>query len=318
MKSVAAEASPNLGLVKYWGKASVEENLADTTSIGVTLRGLRSEVTVAFRREGDQIVVDDKLQDPRRFAPFLDALRTRGGTPRSFSVVGRNSFPGAAGLASSASGFAAAAKAGLRLLGLDDGPEAVSSLARIGSASAARAAFGGICKLERLTEAAEPLFDEGWWPELRILIAVVSTQHKPLSSREAMNRCRESSPYYRSWVETAPEIAEAATRAIAGRDIDALGEAMQKSYLGMFTTMFTSVPPIIYWLPESIALIHRCRELRERGIPAWETMDAGPQVKILTVADHLEAVRRGIEELGVTQAILESAPGAAPRLLREE
>ena len=317
MREVVAQASPNLALVKYWGKASVEENLPATPSIGITLNDLSSEVSVAESSAGDRVVVDGEIQEIPRFRPFLDALRTRGNTSASFSVEGTNSFPGGAGLASSASGFAAAAKAGLRLLDLDDGERAVSSLARIGSASAARSAYGGICRLDQEAEYAEPLYDETWWPQLRLLVAVVARGKKPVSSRVAMERSRQTSPYYRAWVETAPEIARRAADAIARRDLDGLGAAMQQSYLGMFGTMYTSVPPVVYWLPESVAILRLCASLREARIPAWETMDAGPQVKILTTEEHSRRIRDAIEGLGMTDRVLETRLGGPPRILRE-
>jgi diphosphomevalonate decarboxylase len=318
VREVVAQASPNLALVKYWGKASVEENLPATPSIGITLKDLTSEVSVSESSRGDRVVVDGETQEIPRFLPFLDALRARGNTRSSFLVEGTNSFPGGAGLASSASGFAAAAKAGLRLLGLDDSEKAVSCLARIGSASAARSAFGGISRLDREAEYAEPLYDETWWPELRLLVAVVARGKKPVSSRIAMERSRQTSPYYRAWVESAPEIAKQAADAIARRNLDDLGAAMQRSYLGMFGTMFTSVPPVVYWLPESVAILRLCVSLREGGTPAWETMDAGPQVKILTTAEHTPGIRDAIESLGMTDRVLETRLGGPPRILREE
>lgn len=317
MKEAVAVASPNLALVKYWGKASVEDNLPATPSIGITLKDLFSEVSVSETSAGDRVVVDGETQEIPRFRPFLDALRARGKTTASFRIEGTNSFPGGAGLASSASGFAAAAKAGLRLLDLDDGEKAVSSLARIGSASAARSAFGGICRLDRGAEYAEALYDETWWPQLRLLVAVVSRQKKSVSSRIAMERSRQTSPYYRTWVETAPEIAGLAADAIARRSLDDLGVTMQQSYLGMFGTMFTSVPPVLYWLPESLAIIRLCASLREAGTSAWETMDAGPQVKILTTEEHSRRIRDALESLGVADAVLETQLGGPPRILRE-
>jgi diphosphomevalonate decarboxylase len=317
VREVVAVAAPNLALVKYWGKASVERNLPATPSIGITLKRLWSEVSVAESTSEDRVVVDGERQEISRFLPFLDGLRERGKTACRFSVNGTNNFPGAAGLASSASGFAACAKAGLHLLGLADDERSVSSLARIGSASAARSAFGGICRLDRQAERAEPLYDEAWWPELRLVVVVVSQQKKSVSSRNAMERARETSPYYPAWVESASEISAAAQAALAGRNLEALGRQMQRSYLGMFGTMFSSVPPVVYWLPESLAVIHRCDSLRREGVPAWETMDAGPQVKILTTEEHVRRVRRAVEELGVADRVLETEIGGAPRILRK-
>ncbi len=318
MKKVVAIAAPNLALVKYWGKASVEKNLPATPSIGITLKSLWSEVSVSESAAEDRVVVDGERQDISRFLPFLDELRARGKTAGRFSVTGKNSFPGAAGLASSASGFAACAKAGLRLLDLADDEQSVSSLARIGSASAARSAFGGICRLDRQAEFAEPLYDEAWWPELRLVVVVVSRRKKGVSSRSAMERARETSPYYPAWVESAREISAKASEALADRDLEALGRQMQRSYLGMFGTMFTSVPPVVYWLPESLSVLHLCESLRRDGVPAWETMDAGPQVKILTTEEYIPRIRQAVEELGVADRLLESEIGGPPRIVRDD
>ncbi len=319
MTTVAAIARPNLALVKYWGKSSTQHNLPATPSIGITLDGLRSRVELsAGNRAGeDRIVVDGVEQDPHRFTPFFDILRERANTAVAFHLTGSNDYPAAAGLASSAAGFAAAALAGTRLLGLDDSPSAVSSLARMGSASAARSAYGGFCLLKRDAESAVPLYDKDWWPELKLLVAVVSPGKKAVSSRKAMEQSRLTSPYYRAWVDSAPGIAADAKEALGSRNLEALGACMRRSYLGMFATIYTADPPVFYWLPGSVAVIRRCEELRQEGVAAWETMDAGPQVKILTLETELPRVRKAIESLGVCTSLLFSDIGDGPRIVDE-
>jgi diphosphomevalonate decarboxylase len=92
-----------------------------------------------------------------------------------------------------------------------------------------------------------------------------------------------------------------ALRALEERDLEKLGEIVLASYSAMHAVMLASRPPLLYWLPATLAVIHACRELRNRGTGAWETIDAGPQVKILCFAEDVEKV------IG---HVIESVPGA--------
>jgi diphosphomevalonate decarboxylase len=87
---------------------------------------------------------------------------------------------------------------------------------------------------------------------------------------------------------------------------------MQMSYLQMFSTMFSAFPPVLYWLPKSVAVIHLCRELRSKGIPAWETMDAGPQVKILTDSENSAKIKTALLELDNSLRLFEDKVGTGP------
>lgn len=142
----AATAHPNLALVKYWGKADAERNLPATPSLGVSLDALSSRVQ-AWLDAGDSVELDGRPVDAARYRPFLAAVRRRCGARSGFRIRARNDFPSAAGLASSSSGFAACAAACAAACGarLDDAE--LSALARVGSASAARAVFGGFAVL---------------------------------------------------------------------------------------------------------------------------------------------------------------------------
>ena len=113
---------------------------------------------------------------------------------------------------------------------------------------------------------------------------------------------------------------ERALDALKSRDIFALGEAVRHSYMSMFATMMGAAPPILYWKPQSVAVIRACALLREEGLQAWETMDAGPQVKILCLASEAEAIRAGIAdqvpEIDIERDTLVTGPG--PGLSLEE
>ena len=304
--SASAVAHPNLALVKYWGKADVRRNVPATPSLGISLAALRSHVQVRLDESGDSVELDGRSVDPARYRAFLDEVRGRCETRSGFRIRARNDFPSAAGLASSSSGFAALAAACSGACGVELGDTELSALARVGSASAARAVFGGFVTLPAGAETASPLAPADAWPELRVVVAVVSGAAKPIGSREAMERVRLTSPAYDGWVRDSPRLYEEASAAVRERDLARLGSAMRNSYSRMFATMLAADPPIRYWLPETLMLLAAVEELRARGVAAWETMDAGPQVKVLCT--ECDAQR-------VAAALSASCPGTPPPIV---
>ncbi|MCG8481334.1 MAG: diphosphomevalonate decarboxylase [Spirochaetales bacterium] len=320
-KATTAIAHPSLALIKYWGKRPGGVNIPATSSLAVSLQALHT-VTRTARADKDSVALDGAPVENGRLFAFLEEVRTwlakrSASAPRGFSVESRNNFPTAAGLASSASGFAALSLSAVAAVG---GPvedlSALSRLARLGSGSAARSIFGGFTVWEAGTEAARQLYPADWWPDLRIVVLPLSTAKKPISSREAMNLTRDTSPYYRSWVDDSSVLYTAACEALSHRDLEALGAAMRRSYMRMFATMLSADEPVLYWLPSSIEVLHRLAELRKRGLGYWETMDAGPQVKVLTTEDEVEYLRREMAPLCSAPPIV-SGIGEGAQILRE-
>jgi diphosphomevalonate decarboxylase len=312
-------SSPSLALIKYWGKKPGGHNLPATTSIALTLAGLdtRTELCALPPGAPDQVRLGGADQPPERFAPFFAEARRLFGTGLSFSASSENSFPSSAGLASSSSGFAALALGCAGIAGLAAGPRRdalASEAARLGSASAARALYGGFTLLPAGARKAEALYGPEYWPELRILVALTSAAPKEDSSRGAMERTRISSPYYRAWLKDSKALSREALIALASRDQERLGELMRLSYLRMHASAMAADPPALYWLPASMAVIRSCAALRARGIGAWETMDAGPQVKILCVAGDLETIKSALLEAWPSLGLLETRAGPAPDL----
>ena len=315
---IVARASPSFAFAKYWGKADAASNLPATPSIAMTVDALWTRVAVAVGGTGsDLFTVDARPVPPTRIAPFLVVLREelpelRGGV----RVDATGNFPQAAGLASSASLFAAIAFACATLAGRADDRERMSRIARVGSASAARAVYGGFSSLAAGAAAARLELDADHWPELRLLVVIVDTQTKPVPSRQAMRRVAETSPFYQAWVRDAAITYEQIRDALHARDIGRLGAHMRLSYLRMFATMLSAAPPINYLLPGTIAVLHSVQRLRDLGVDAWETMDAGPQVKVLTTEEHLPRVRAAMVEAGIPAAqLIDTATGQGPRLL---
>ena len=146
-----------------------------------------------------------------------------------------------------------------------------------------------------------------------MLVALVSDEKKAVSSREGMNRTQETSPLFSGWVESGPDDVIEAEQAVRERDLERLGTVMEHSTMKMVGTMFSAQPAVIYMKPATVAVLHAVSELRSRGVAAWATMDAGPNVKVLTTpedADQVaEVLRQHVETVHTLQV------GGAARLV---
>jgi diphosphomevalonate decarboxylase len=313
-RSITACAGPSLALTKYWGKASYGINIPATPSLGLTLTPLQSHATVSLASAQHRVTVNDQPQALARFEPFLAKAAELFERPVCFHAACTNNFPTSAGLASSSSGFAALTMALTALSGRDLPLAYLSGLARIGSGSAARAVFGGFVEWPADAGQARPLHDETYWPDLRIIVCLVDHGPKAVSSREAMTQARDTSPYYQDWVRNSANLHREALRALACKDLEKLGDMARHSYLQMFGTMFSMSPPLIYWTPASIQIIHLAQTMRTQGIAVWETMDAGPQVKLLCLAQDVEAVLSHLNETNPELATVVTQVGAGPCL----
>ncbi len=312
-QSVTVAAGPSIALTKYWGKQPHGINLPATPSLGITLEPFQSQATVSLSQTGHEVWVNGQRQPDERFTQFWDAVDQLLNQDLHFKVEGHNNFPTGAGLASSASGLAALAF-GVSQWG-DCTREEVSKLARIGSGSASRAAWGGFVEFPAGAEAAVPLYDERYWPELRLIVCVVDHGPKALSSRQAMEHCRATSPYYGDWLTTSQELHRDALAALAEKDIEKLGHVTRQSYLRMFGTMLSAAPPILYWQPLSVNLLHWVENLREEGIGVWETMDAGPQVKLLCLNAEVPTILSRLKEAYSELTTHVTQVGSGPCLL---
>ena len=307
-------AGPSLALIKYWGKTVKGDNLPATPSLAVTLDGVHTETSASLDDE-DSVTVGGVRQGAARYSGFFDVLRATLGTSARFRAESANSFPTSAGLASSSSGFAALAGACARAAGCDPSPADLSAIARAGSASAARSVFGGFVLLPAGAHRARPVFGHEHWPELRIVVAITRPGPKPVSSRRAMEETRAGSPYYFSWVKETTALLPGAMQGLERRDLELLGETARRSYTLMHAAILGAQPPILYWLPATVAVIHACAELRSTGIGAWETIDAGPQVKVLCLEQDVAAVVDRIDSLGFGIQTILCRPGPGLRYL---
>ena len=288
LRSARARAGANFALVKYWGKADARLNVPAVGSISITLEGLWSETTVEIdpALDADELTLDGRARPEQlaKVSACLDLLRTQTGFDGRMRVTSHNNFPTGAGLASSASGFAALVVAAAAALDLSLTPHELSILARQGSGSAARSIFGGFVEMHAGHAAdgtdsfAEPLLPPEAWP-LEVVIAVTSTREKAVGSGSGMTLSAQSSPYYPAWVATQPPDLEAARAAIRARDFGPLADVAEHNCLKMHAAAMAARPPLLYWNGATVECLSEIRRLRAQGLETFFTIDAGPQVK---------------------------------------
>jgi diphosphomevalonate decarboxylase len=314
MKNVRVRALANLALVKYFGKRDLQMNLPAAGSLSLTLEPLSTITEVSFRPELDRdtVLLDGKKADDKfvsRVTRFLDIVREMAGATEYANVVTENAFPTAAGLASSASGFAALAYAATKALDMTIDKEQLSALARRGSGSAARSIPGGIVvwnageKSDGSDSLAYPVAGPDDW-DIRVVIGVADPGPKAIGSTEAMELTRATSPYYRGWLDSVHVDLMNALRAVEQRNFTDLGEITERSALGMQAVALAARPGILFWNGTTVEAIHLVRRLRQQGTEAYFTCDAGPQPKIVCTKTDEDTVASALESLpGITRII---------------
>ena len=327
MKTVTAKAHANIALVKYWGKRDVPLNLPAASSLSMTLEGLTTTTTVRFDDAArDRLILNGQEQSESalgKVVKVLDAVRTLAGIERKAIVTSENDFPTGAGLASSASSMAALALASSRAAGLNLSERECSGLARLGSGSASRSIFGGTVVWDMGTESdgsdsvARMVYPPDHW-DLRVLVAVVSDQEKPIGSTEGMNHTRATSPFFDAYLQTVPRDIDEALAAIQTRDIKSLGVVAERSCLRMHATMMGADPPVQYLRSASYRIMDRVRSLRADGAPVFFTADAGPNIKVFCEADAMSAVRDSLESMDGISSIIEARVGQGARVVSED
>ena len=303
-----AIAHPNIALVKYWGKQNHILNYPASPSLSITLDSLITKTKVSASTE-TRFLLNGKRNEDLKVAKFLDLFREKFELP-PVSVETDNNFPTGAGLASSASGFAALVTALNENFQLGLSLSSLSEWARRGSASAERSIFGGFVTLQGPNWRADQLAKEPHW-DLEICIVVINEGPKKISSTTGMKTSEATSPFYLEWIKSADSDFEIAKKAVIERDFVRLSEVSEQNCLKMHSVMHTSQPAISYWAPGTVLAMELVREIRSAGTPAFFTMDAGPQVKVIYPKKYRTTIQKSLEELKNVRLIWASlGPGA--------
>lgn len=351
-----AEAPINIALLKYWGKRHEALLLPLHSSVSLTLAlnplrtRTRVETSASFATDpSSPATADDALSlnggpfEPLtgRAAQVVAAMRHRSAMPTArawpIRVVTDNSFPTAAGLASSASGMAALVFALAALWRLPDTSERLSGLARLGSGSACRSILGGFVEwdcatgatpnleLEYPTETAldpaalsqagdlslaHQIAPSQHWPELRLLVCLVSSRCKAVSSTAGMRRSRDTSALMRHRADVlVSQLLPKFRRAIAERDFEQLAELTMRDSNQLHAICLDSWPPIVYQSAGTRQLqqmVHAVNDVAGRCVAGY-TVDAGPNVFLVTRAQDVSLLRGALHAM-FPDAVFEADP----------
>lgn len=295
-----ARAHVNFALIKYWGKKDDERRIPHQASLSFTVDKLYTDTLILFdtNLKKDNIIINGNinLEAEKRVVNYLNLLRKELNVNTYVHFNSNNNVPTAAGLASSASSFASIALAFSKEAGLDLSKEELSRLARLGSGSASRSIYSNFAIWNTgndQTSVAKPLNIN--WPEFRIIVLMIDKNKKRASSTNAMEISVKNEKLYPKWVKESTKDLNEMIDALNQKDIDLVGKIAERNSNHMHDLIEST--KITYKTKDSIKAIKRIESLREKGISAYYTMDAGPNIKIITTDKYVSKILEEFNDL---------------------
>jgi diphosphomevalonate decarboxylase len=303
-------APVNIALIKYWGKRDDRLILPTNDSLSITLKDLYSVTHIQLATnettEDTMILNGVSVKLSSRAQNVLNRLRALRKelefqdknmpciSSHQLIIRTSNNFPTAAGLASSASGFSALVTALNNFYGLQLSPTECSMYARMGSGSACRSIFGGFVqwnageRMDGSDSYAIPLQSSSHWPELRVLVLVLSDRKKHVGSTDAMSSTIQTSTLFPRRLEVARGHIETLKRAIELKDFDKLAEITMQDSNQFHALCQDTFPPIQYMNDDShtiVRFVHLFHQVYSSQLrfPVAYTFDAGPNAVLITL-----------------------------------
>ncbi len=322
MTSASAIAHPNIAFIKYWGNRDNSLRLPSNGSISMNLDGLETRTSVIFDPSlfTDELAINNEpASGPalERVVQVLDLVRQMANIQTCARVESQSNFPVGSGIASSASAFAALALAATKAAGLELPEADLSRLARRGSGSACRSVPAGFVEWNAgrgdANSYAMSIAPPNHW-DLVDCIAVVSPEPKTTGSSQG-NALAGTSPFQSARIEDAPRRLQICREAILKRDFEALATIVELDSNLLHAVMMTSQPALFYWLPPTLSIMQTVREERARGLPVCYSIDAGPNVHVITLKNESRRVQDFLSALPGVQNVRIAAAGGPARLV---
>ncbi|KAG6865486.1 hypothetical protein C0991_002198 [Blastosporella zonata] len=318
-----ASAPVNIACIKYWGKRDTKLILPTNSSLSVTLDQDHLRSTTTSRAdpsfENDRLWlngIEEDIKTGGRMATCIAEMKrlrkekvedVQPNEPKLSSyhvhIASFNNFPTAAGLASSASGFAALVASLAQLYTLPVSPSTLSLIARQGSGSACRSLYGGFVAWQQGTAAdgsdslAVEVAPQSHWPDMHALICVVSDDKKGTSSTSGMQRTIETSALLQHRIaHVVPQRMAAISEAILKKDFDTFAQITMAESNQFHAVALDTEPPIFYLNDVSRAIIaliveyNRVSVAAGKGRKAAYTYDAGPNAVIYTLKENVKEI----------------------------
>jgi diphosphomevalonate decarboxylase len=319
--TATASAHPNIALIKYWGDANSAIHIPANGSISMNLAELYTRTRVYFDSAlaGDQLFINDEVitgTPLEMVSLFLSRVRQMAGIGTFALVSSHNNFPMSAGLASSASAFAALSLAATAAVGLNLNEVALSRLARTGSGSACRSIPAGFVEWQAGHEDTDSfaftIANPDHW-DLVDCIAVVNTEAKSASSGTG-HRLASTSLLQTTRLADAPRRLRLCHNAIIQRDFDPLAEVVELDSNLMHAVMITSSPPLLYWEAATVTIMQSVQGWRKGGLPCCYTIDAGPNVHVLCQGGYEAKIAELLQQLPGVLKVIVAHPGGPAKL----
>ena len=322
MKSTA-KAHPNIALIKYWGNRDSGLNLPLNGSISMIMGGASTTTTIEFSKDhGDEFVLNGEQlvgEAKERVGAFVSMIRRRAGCELGFKVVSENDFPAAAGLASSAGGFAALTIAACEALGMKPGERELSILARRGSGSACRSIPSGFVEWH-CGETDEGSYGETLAPPghlaMRDIVAVTDTAKKAVPSKSG-HGAAAGSPFMEARLAEVKKSLKEMRGAITAKDFKAIGKIAEQDCLSMHAVIMTGRPPVMYWSPATLRVMDAVMRWRAGGLACYFTIDAGPNVHVLCMADDEKEVAARLNDIDDVEHTIVTRPAGGAGLVED-
>ena len=288
-KPVSVKSYANIAIVKYWGKADAERMIPSTSSISLTLENMYTETKLSFLPEdatGDVMYIDDELQGEKettKASKVLDLFRTNPN--QHVKIETWNNMPTAAGLSSSSSGLSALVKAANELFQVGKTQSELAQIAKFASGSSSRSFFGPLAAWDK--DSGE-VYQVETDLKLAMIMLVLTDQKKPVSSRDGMKLCTETSTSFPEWIKQSEQDYKDMLGYLKANDFQAVGELTEANALRMHQTTSTANPPFSYLTDASYQAMDKVKTLRASGEQCYFTMDAGPNVKVLCLEEDLD------------------------------
>lgn len=326
------ETSPNIALIKYWGKSDDLLKIALNDSISMTLSqdALRTKTTIALvdGLKKDAVFFSGKKVRDEKVEEWIKLSRKRlskkyPDVKKRMLIITENDFPTSAGIASSASGFAALSAALCSALGITSKKE-MSIIARFGSGSASRSIEGGIVKWKNPKGAdsdesyAVQVVPKKHWPDLVDIICICDSKKKKVSSKQGMEATVRTSSCFGCRVPKANARVKIVEKAVKKRDFETMAIETMKDSNSMHATCLDTWPPVFYMNDVSKEIVYAIHEFNSEGIGAAYTFDAGPNAHIITTKKHVSDIRKMLKKIDGVEKIIVSPIGEGARFLRPD
>ena len=288
-KPVTVRSYANIAIIKYWGKKAEKEMVPATSSISLTLENMYTETTLSplpADASSDAFYINDQLQNEaehKKMSKIIDRYRPEGaGFVR---IDTKNNMPTAAGLSSSSSGLSALVKACNAFFQLGLNRRELALEAKFASGSSSRSFYGPLAAWDKDSGEIYPVETD---LKLAMIMLVLEDQKKPISSRDGMKLCVETSTTFDEWIRQSEQDYKDMLVYLKENDFKKVGVLTEKNALAMHATTKTANPPFSYLTDASYEAMDFVRQLREQGESCYFTMDAGPNVKVLCLEKDLE------------------------------